>query len=73
MIMVEAREYEFGDLSPAVEFAIEVLDDKYEAVRQVDFLVSVDGGEGQAARTDDSGTMKVNSTALAVEMNISFG
>jgi hypothetical protein len=72
-VVVEAQEYEFNDILPVVEFTVEVLDDKYEPVRQVDFLVSVDGGPEQAARSDDTGTVKVNSTASAVEMKISFG
>jgi hypothetical protein len=71
--MVEAQEYQFDDIVPGEEFIIEVLDDKQEPVKQASFTVAVDGGEPQAATSDDSGIVKVTAPASTAEIKLAFG
>ncbi len=71
--MVEAKEYEFDDIIPIVEFNIEILDDKHGPVKQAEFMVSVDNGDRRAVKSDDSGIIKLIATAPVAEIKIASG
>jgi hypothetical protein len=51
--------YTVRDIHPIGEFIIDILDIEYNPIKELDFGISVDGGNVKSQKTDNEGTIKV--------------
>lgn len=72
--MVDAREYIIDDISPRIEFTIEVLkNDTHEPLSGASFIARAGDGEEKRVESDDSGTIRLDIPGHAGEIKIALG